>query len=193
MPTPHAETEPRVTPRGHRFKQSRNGGDFRVNSNILHFSQPDREAKARSETRQGRITPAMTRTRPHSSSTQGQAAEAVRCWRPSRQARPPRRDRHENHRQLPARHGQRRQRVCRGFHGAFFSGEAAGGSVPVLPGLVLLLCAPDLKGERGKQQVVVLRRATATPREAANPRTAQEGRRGPAQKLPQASWPRRNR
>ena len=74
-----------------------------------------------------------------------------------------------------------------------FLGEAAGGSLPVLPGLVLLLCAPDLKGERGKQQVVVLRRATATPREAANPRTAQEGRRGPAQKLPQASWPRRNR
>jgi hypothetical protein len=28
---------------------------------------------------------------------------------------------------------------------------------------------------------------------AANPRTAQEGRRGPAQKLPQASWPRRNK
>ena len=151
MPTPHAETEPRVTPRGHRFKQSRNGGDFRVNSNILHFSQPDREAKARSETRQGRITPAMTRTRPHSSSTQGQAAEAVRCWRPSRQARPPRRDRHENHRQLPARHGQRRQRVCRGFHGAFFSGGGCGrlvAGVASVTGLLLLLCAGVSSGKR---------------------------------------------
>ena len=35
-----------------------------------------------------------------------------------------------------------------------------------------------------KQQVVVLRRATATPREAANPRTAQEGRRGRRRNFP---------
>src|ERR1035441_9731659 len=43
--------------------------------------------------------------------------------------------RHGNHRRLPARHGQRRQRVCRGFWVLVFLGEAAGGSLPVLPGL----------------------------------------------------------
>src|ERR1019366_1583269 len=54
-----------------------------------------------------------------------------------------------------------------------FLREAAGGSLPVLPGG----SAPvrwRIEGQRGKQQ----------PR---------EGRPGPAQKLPQASWPRRKK
>src|ERR1017187_6166499 len=50
---------------------------------------------------------------------------------------------------------QRRQRVCRGFQGAFFSGGGCGRLVAGVAGrLVLLLCAGELEGERGKRQPV---------------------------------------
>jgi hypothetical protein len=57
-----------------------------------------------------------------------------RRWRPFRQTPPPRRDRHDRHRRLPAQHGQRRQQVCRGFQGAFLCGGGCGELLPVLPG-----------------------------------------------------------
>ena len=54
-----------------------------------------------------------------------------------------RRDRHGNHSRLPAWHGNGGKGVCRGFQGAFLCGGGCGELLPVLPGLVLLLCAGE--------------------------------------------------
>ena len=90
-------------------------------------------------------------------------------------------DGHGNHPRLPAR--QRRQRAPVGLQGSF---SLWGRLREFVAGVAwrrrLLLCA----GEAASR---VERHSHAT--RAANPRTAQEGRRGPAQKLPQASWPHR--
>src|ERR1019366_4839705 len=54
-----------------------------------------------------------------------------------------RRDRHGNHSRLPAWHGNGGKGVCRGFQGAFLCGGGCGELLPVLPRLVLLLCAGE--------------------------------------------------
>ena len=60
-----------------------------------------------------------------------------------------------------------------GLHGVSrvlsFLGEAAGGSLPVLPGLVLLLCAGELSGRAwGNGSRVEHRHATGKPRGTTN-------------------------
>ena len=86
---------------------------------------------------------------------------------------------------------QRRQRVCTRFPGCFSFWRRLRRGCRCCRGWLLLLCAGELSGSAGNGNPVEHHsQATAG---AANPRTAQEGRRGPAQKLPQASWPRRNK
>src|ERR1035437_2267660 len=59
-----------------------------------------------------------------------------------------------------------------GLHGVSrvlsFLGEAAGGSLPVLPGLVLLLCGGELSGSVGNGSRVEPRPATGKPRGTTN-------------------------
>ena len=73
-------------------------------------------------------------------------------WCPSRQAWPPRRDHHRNQPRLPARHGQRRQRVCRGFQGAFFSGGGCGRLVAGVAGAGPAPVCWRIEGQRGRRQ-----------------------------------------
>ena len=147
--------------------------------------RPEGTPPRKSEATQAKTAPA------HASSTQEQAAVAVRCWRPSRQTRPTRRDRHENYPRPPARHGNGGNRTGPGFLGAFLGGSVRRVVAGVAGRRLLFLCAGELRGSAGNGGPVEHHsQATAG---AANPRTAQEGRRGPAQKLPQASWPRRNK
>src|SRR5450759_252763 len=59
-----------------------------------------------------------------------------------------RRDRHDNHRRLPAWHGQRRQRVCTGFPGCFlFWGRLREFVAGVAWRRLLLLCAGEVEWE----------------------------------------------
>src|ERR1039458_8567238 len=68
----------------------------------------------------------------------------------------------------------------------FFLGEAAGGALAVLPGLVLLLCAGETASGGAPPRHS---HATGGSQPAHGPRRTAR----PAQKLPQASWPRRKK
>ena len=107
----------------------------------------------------------------------------VRCWRSSRQAWAAGMARHGSHPRLPARRGNG---SARGFQGAFLSGGGCGG----VAGVAGTGPAPvwrRIERVRGKQQ----RGGAQQPRHSqatggSHPRTAQERRRGSAQKL---LWP----
>src|SRR5450759_4222905 len=137
--------------------------------------RPEGTPPRKSEATQAKTAPA----RSHSTRGRRQRRSA-QC--PSRQARP----------SIPTATGTTRDfRPDNGGNGrpsvyrvAFLFGGGCGSLLPVLLGGGSCSCV------LAKQQVVVLRRATATSREAANPRTG-PGPRGRAQKLPQASWQRR--
>jgi hypothetical protein len=129
--------------------------------------RPEGTPPRKSEATQAKTAPAR------SHSTRGR--RQWRCGagvRPSK-TRPPGRDRHDNHRRLPARHGQRRQRVCRGFQGAFsFWGEAAGACsrccwaaapAPVCWPNSKWWCSAAPQPRHGRQPTRVLFRRTARP------------------------------
>src|ERR1017187_39142 len=89
-----------------------------------------------------------------------------------------------NHPRLPARHGQRRQPVCRGFQGAFLFGAGCGILLLVLSGGWLLPpCAGELNWSAGSSRA-------GTPQlkpRGSHPAHGPEGRPSPAQKLPPPS------
>ena len=119
---------------------------------------------------------------------------AVRCWRSSRQAWAAGMARHGSHPRLPARHGQRRQRVCRGFQGSFsFWGEAVRACCQVVLELSPAPVCWRIERGRGKQQPGGAPQQ-GKPRHGKQPPThGPGGRRVPAQKLPPASWHRGNK
>src|ERR1017187_6097269 len=125
--------------------------------------------------------------RPAHSSTREQAAEAVRGGRPAWLPRPPGRDPHDNHPRLPARRGTGGNGSARGSKVLFFLGRVCWSLLPVLLGLAATSVCWRIERERGKRQ----RGGAQQPRHSqatggSHPRTAQERRRGSAQKL---LWP----
>gem|GEM_PF-3830380 len=129
--------------------------------------RPEGTPPRKSEATQAKTAPA------HASSTQEQAAVAVRCWRPSRQGAaawegPPR--------QPPATPGAARATAATGLYGVsrvlFLSGGRLRELVPGVAGrLLLLLCDGELRGSAGNSSPVD-HHSQATG--AANARTAQK-------------------
>ena len=118
----------------------------------------------------------------------GQAAEAVRCWRPAWQARPSGWTATGTSRDSPPEwHGQRRQRVCTGFPGCFsFWRRLRRVCCRCCLGWRLLLWAGELSGSVGNSNWwAPSRRSQATG--GRQPRTAQkdgEARRRNFPRLP---------